>query len=63
MLNYRKTINSYGGVVYDVTNFVANHPGGSEKILLAAGSVRFLSFVHEQIYDVVVFTKYFPWFQ
>lgn len=29
---------SYGGVVYDVTNFVANHPGGSERILLAAGS-------------------------
>ena len=33
---------SYGGVVYDVTNFVANHPGGSERILLAAGSVSFL---------------------
>lgn len=29
---------SYGGVVYDVTNFIANHPGGSERILLAAGS-------------------------
>jgi sulfite oxidase len=29
---------SYGGVVYDVTNFIANHPGGSEKILMAAGS-------------------------
>lgn len=28
---------SYGGYVYDVTDFVANHPGGSEKILLAAG--------------------------
>jgi sulfite oxidase len=28
---------SYGGVVYDVTNFVHNHPGGSERILLAAG--------------------------
>lgn len=23
---------SYGGVVYDVTDFVANHPGGSEKV-------------------------------
>jgi cytochrome b involved in lipid metabolism len=23
--------------VYDVTDFVANHPGGQEKILLAAG--------------------------
>ena len=23
---------SYGGVVYDVTNFIANHPGGSEKV-------------------------------
>ena len=31
---------SYGGVVYDVTHFIANHPGGSEKILQAAGSVR-----------------------
>jgi sulfite oxidase len=29
---------SYGGVVYDVTRFVPNHPGGSEKILEAAGS-------------------------
>eukprot|EP00980_Cylindrotheca_fusiformis_P004729 scaffold1004_cov105-Cylindrotheca_fusiformis.AAC.12 len=29
---------SYGGNVYDVTNFVHNHPGGSEKILQAAGS-------------------------
>jgi cytochrome b involved in lipid metabolism len=30
---------SYGGIVYDVTNFIANHPGGSEKIMQAAGSV------------------------
>ena len=30
---------SYGGVVYDVTNFIPNHPGGTEKILTAAGSV------------------------
>eukprot|EP00547_Thalassionema_nitzschioides_P017567 CAMPEP_0194242688 /NCGR_PEP_ID=MMETSP0158-20130606/8146_1 /TAXON_ID=33649 /ORGANISM="Thalassionema nitzschioides, Strain L26-B" /LENGTH=514 /DNA_ID=CAMNT_0038977831 /DNA_START=240 /DNA_END=1784 /DNA_ORIENTATION=- len=29
---------SYGGVVYDVTNFISNHPGGSEMILKAAGS-------------------------
>ena len=28
---------SYGGLVYDVTEFVANHPGGSEKILMGAG--------------------------
>jgi len=28
---------SYGGNIYDVTDFVANHPGGSEKIMLAAG--------------------------
>ena len=28
---------TYGGCVYDVTDFIANHPGGSEKILLAAG--------------------------
>lgn len=32
---------SYGGVVYDVTGFIANHPGGSEKILLASGGVSF----------------------
>lgn len=30
---------SYGGVVYDVTGFISNHPGGSEKILLASGGV------------------------
>mmetsp|Transcript_12375 Transcript_12375/g.35909 ORF Transcript_12375/g.35909 Transcript_12375/m.35909 type:complete len:171 (-) Transcript_12375:190-702(-) len=30
---------TYGGVVYDVTKFIANHPGGSEKIMMAAGSV------------------------
>ncbi len=24
---------SYGGIVYDVTNFINNHPGGSDKIL------------------------------
>jgi sulfite oxidase len=29
---------SYGGVVYDVTGFIANHPGGAEKIMTAAGS-------------------------
>ena len=23
--------------MYDVTEFIANHPGGSEKILMAAG--------------------------
>ena len=31
---------TYGGIVYDVTNFIPNHPGGSEQILKAAGSVR-----------------------
>ena len=36
----KSTWMSYGGVVYDVTNFIHNHPGGSERILLAAGSVR-----------------------
>lgn len=29
---------SYGGVVYDVTDFIVNHPGGSEKISTAAGN-------------------------
>ena len=32
---------SYGGIVYDVTDFISNHPGGSERILMAAGSVSF----------------------
>eukprot|EP00814_Leptocylindrus_danicus_P001124 CAMPEP_0116011782 /NCGR_PEP_ID=MMETSP0321-20121206/4759_1 /TAXON_ID=163516 /ORGANISM="Leptocylindrus danicus var. danicus, Strain B650" /LENGTH=526 /DNA_ID=CAMNT_0003481053 /DNA_START=150 /DNA_END=1733 /DNA_ORIENTATION=+ len=26
-----------GGNIYDITEFIANHPGGSEKIILAAG--------------------------
>jgi hypothetical protein len=30
---------SYGGVVYDVTDFIVNHPGGSEKISTAAGKL------------------------
>lgn len=29
---------SYGGVIYDVTDFIPNHPGGSEKIMQAAGT-------------------------
>jgi cytochrome b involved in lipid metabolism len=29
---------TYGGIIYDVTNFVPNHPGGSDKILQAAGT-------------------------
>lgn len=29
---------TYGGMVYDVTEFIPNHPGGSEHILRAAGS-------------------------
>jgi sulfite oxidase len=28
---------SYAGYVYDVTDFIRNHPGGTEKILSAAG--------------------------
>lgn len=28
---------TYGKYVYDITDFVANHPGGQEKILMAAG--------------------------
>jgi cytochrome b involved in lipid metabolism len=27
-----------GGYCYDITDFVKNHPGGSEKILMAAGA-------------------------
>jgi len=29
---------TYAGNVYDVTDFIVNHPGGSEKILQASGS-------------------------
>jgi len=29
---------THGGNVYDVTNFIHNHPGGAEKIMQAAGS-------------------------
>ena len=28
---------SYKDGVFDITNFVVNHPGGSDKIMLAAG--------------------------
>lgn len=31
---------SYGGIVYDVTDFVVNHPGGSERISSAAGTFK-----------------------
>ena len=27
----------YGHNVYDITDFIASHPGGAEKIMLAAG--------------------------
>lgn len=36
---------SYGGMVYDVTKFIANHPGGDEKIMQAAGNVSTCTFV------------------
>jgi hypothetical protein len=36
---------SYGGMVYDVTKFVANHPGGSEKIMQASGTVRVIMLI------------------
>lgn len=41
---------SYGGVVYDVTGFIANHPGGSEKILLASGGVSYFHMVQSCAY-------------
>jgi len=36
---------SYGGIVYDVSDFIHNHPGGSERIMLAAGSVSYIPWV------------------
>lgn len=42
---------SYGGLVYDVTEFIANHPGGAEKIMTAAGSaVEPLWYLYRQHY-------------
>jgi predicted heme/steroid binding protein len=38
---------SYGGMVYDVTGFIANHPGGSEKIMQAAGNVSFRNCLYD----------------
>ena len=29
---------THGGIVYDVKDFIHIHPGGSEKIMTAAGS-------------------------
>jgi hypothetical protein len=34
---------TYGGIVYDVTDFIPNHPGGSEQIMKAAGGVSAVS--------------------
>ena len=48
---------SYGGVVYDVTAFIHNHPGGSEKILMAAGSVSICLFIYFQESTVFLFTR------
>ena len=28
---------TYQGNVYDITDFIAHHPGGSQKVILAAG--------------------------
>ena len=36
--NGKNVYMSYGGLVYNVTHFIANHPGGAEKIMTAAGS-------------------------
>lgn len=33
---------TYGGVVYDVTDFIPNHPGGSDQILKASGGVSYM---------------------
>jgi cytochrome b involved in lipid metabolism len=45
---------SYGGVVYDVTEFVANHPGGSEKVRRklrpSCPSIFVFCFVHSHFY-------------
>mmetsp|Transcript_19051 Transcript_19051/g.35436 ORF Transcript_19051/g.35436 Transcript_19051/m.35436 type:complete len:339 (+) Transcript_19051:376-1392(+) len=45
---------SYGGVVYDVTHFVPNHPGGTEKILTAAGAVRHRLFLFSAVHIIYI---------
>lgn len=42
---------SYKDSVYDITDFIKNHPGGSEKILMAAGGPL------EQFYEMYPFHK------
>lgn len=37
--NGKRVWMTYGGIVYDVTDFIPNHPGGSEKISEASGNV------------------------
>jgi cytochrome b involved in lipid metabolism len=40
---------SYGGFVYDVTDFIPLHPGGTERISRAAGSaMEPFWFLHQQ---------------
>jgi cytochrome b involved in lipid metabolism len=43
---------SYGGFVYDVTDFIPVHPGGTERILRAAGaSIEPFWYMHQQHFD------------
>ena len=46
---------SYGGYVYDVTDFIEIHPGGTERISRAAGSALELYwYLHTQHYDTEI---------
>lgn len=43
---------SYGGLVYDVTDFIPLHPGGTERISRAAGTaIEPFWYLHQQHYD------------
>lgn len=60
-LNRRENAHvAYRGRVYNVSNFVANHPGGAEQLLLGAGKDITLTFESYHSPNVVkILEKYY----